>query len=148
MPRTRPYTPTEAAEHSRTMRRALATPERSARRLDVARRFREGASMNAIAKALGVDRDTVTKDLQKVAPDLLAAYRAKLGKDAAERRRRDDLILRALGAGHSVPKVAKAAGVTFARVQQIHAKHRAQFDDEVLLDDEEEEDETAPEPGR
>ena len=121
MPRNRPYSPAEAAEHSKTMLRALATPERSVRRLEVARLFREGASIYRIAKALGIDRTTVTKDLERIAPDALAAYRAKLGKDAAERRARNVLIRRAHGRGNSLTAIAGALGITYQRIAQITA---------------------------
>ena len=117
-------TPEHRALRSRANLRALATPERAARRLEVARRFRAGESIKAIAAALGIDRTTVTKDLQRIAPDALVEYRRKLAAKAVERRRRDALILRARGAGHTLETVATAAHVTLQRVQQIHDRHR------------------------
>ena len=119
MGRNRPYSPAEAAEHAKVMRRALATPERAVRRLEVARRFREGASIYRIAKALGIDRTTVTKDLERIAPAELAEYRRKLAKNTGERRARNVLIRRARGRGHTLTSIAGAAGVTPQRVAQV-----------------------------
>ena len=113
------YNAAEREQHSRSMLRALATPERAARRMEVARRFRAGQSIYAIARDLRIDRTTVTKDLERIAPGALAAYRTKLRKDAAERRARNVLIRRAHGRGHTLTAIAAAAGVTQQRVAQV-----------------------------
>ena len=52
-----------------------ASPERAARRLEVARRFRAGEDSGVISRALGISKSTVFDDLRRIAPELLAERR-------------------------------------------------------------------------
>jgi len=106
-------------ERSKRMIRALATPERAARRLEAVRRFRAGESRRQIARALEVTVWTVTKWVQRLDPDLIAAYRARLAAERGERRRRNGLILRARENGASLEEIARASGLTLQRIGQL-----------------------------
>ena len=104
---------------SRAGLRRWASPERTARRLEVARRFRAGEDSGTIARALGIGKSTVFDDLKRIAPELLAQRRAQWAEEAAQRHGRDAAIRRARRKGHTLKAIAAAVGVTYQRVQRV-----------------------------
>ena len=107
------------AARSRGQPRRWMTPERAARRLEIARRFRAGEDSATITRALGTGKSTVFDDLRRVTPELLTERRRERAAESVKRRQRDTAIREGRQRGHTLTRIAAAAGISYQRIQAL-----------------------------